>query len=82
MKGCGIRSIEDKIKNSKTENIRPIENINKAVDNIFRLNDAVKEELKELHPEFEVKNLVKRFFPIKGHSICYTPFYPKIIKVS
>jgi len=82
LKGCGIRSFEAKMKNLKTENIEPVENLSKEVNNIFRLKDSVKEELKELHPELEVKNLLKRFFTIKGNSICYTPFYPEIIKIS
>ncbi len=83
LKGIGIKNFEKKMKDLKTKNIKPVDNLSKEANNIFRLKDpVVKEELKELHPEFEVKNLVKRFFPIKGHSICYTPFYPKIIKSS
>lgn len=73
-----IKSIQEKKKHVKAENIEHVENFSKIVNNIFRLTDAVKKELKELHPELEVKNLIKRFFIIKGNSICYTPFAPKI----
>ena len=71
------------MKSLKTENIDPIGNVKKEVNNIFRLkNPVVEEELKKLHPAFEVKNLLKGFFPTKGNFICYTDFYPEIIKTS